>query len=172
MTTPTTTIVLNDIPGSVATYLEENVTVDVAQPRTGTSSVLQPGDEATFTITLTNKGAIRLVNVRYHLTIDDATVAQFLSVHNLVATSRADFGEPVFTQAGTQTPTLLVEPFITTLNVLEPNGGQLTSPTLTIHLRTKGATTIKAHMHGDIDQTTLFPTAQRGDATPVDIKVK
>ena len=71
------TFVRNDVPGSVQTYIKDNVTVDVTKPKTRTSSTLQPGDTADFTVTLTNKGSVRLLNVKYHLSISDPKVAQF-----------------------------------------------------------------------------------------------
>ena len=60
------TFILNDLPASVAEYIRDNVTVEVTRPKTGTSSSLQPGDTADFTVNLTNKGAVRLLNVKYH----------------------------------------------------------------------------------------------------------
>ncbi len=166
------TIVLNDIPPSVADYITQNVTVEVTKPHTGNSSVLQPNDDATFDVTLTNKGTVGLVNVQYHLTIDDPTVAQFLSFGSALYPSRADFGEDVFSGDDTQTPTLLVSPVeLTGLANLEP-GADLTFSEFRLHLRKKGAAGIKVHIHADIDQSTLFPSTQRGNASTVDIEVK
>jgi hypothetical protein len=167
------TIVLSDIPASVTDYLEKNVIVDVTVPHTGNSDVLQVRDDAKFDVTVTNKGPIRLVNVQYHLTIDDSTVAQFLSLGSALTPSQADFGQPFFTQDGIQTPTLLISPVdITGLAVLEPNGSPVTFRDLGIHLRKKGSAEVKVHIHADIDQSSLFPTTQRGKATPVDFQVQ
>jgi uncharacterized repeat protein (TIGR01451 family) len=166
------TIVLSDIPASVPDYIEQNVTIDVTTPRTGTSNVLQPGDDATFDVTLTNKGPIRLVNIQYHLTINDSTVAQFLSTGSALLPSRADFGDPVLT-GGVQTPTLLISPLeLSGLTILEPNGSDVTFRELSIHLRKKGSAEIKVHIHADIDLASVFPNTQRGNATAVDIQVK
>lgn len=166
------TIVLNDIPPSVADYITQNVTIDVTNPRTGNSNVLQPNDDATFDVTLTNKGVVGLINVQYHLTIDDPTVAQFLSFGSAIIPSRPDFGEDTFSGDDTQTPTLLVSPVdLTGLATLAP-GADLTFPDFRLHLRKKGAAEIKVHIHADIDQSTLFPSTQRGDSSRVDIEVK
>jgi hypothetical protein len=166
------TIVLNDIPPSVADYITQNVTIDVTNPRTGNSNVLQPNDDATFNVKLTNKSTVGLINVQYHLTIDDPTVAQFLSFGSALFPSRADFGEEVFSGDDTQTPTLLVSPVDPTgLATLEP-GADVTFADFRLHLRKKGAAEIKVHIHADIDQSTLFPSTQRGNASKVDIEVK
>jgi hypothetical protein len=165
------TIILNDIPPSVADYITQNVIIEVTNPRTGNSDVLQPKDDATFDVTLTNKGAISLINVQYHLTIDDPTVAQFLSLGSALTPSRSDFGEDVLGN-GIQTPTLLVSPFeLTGLATLTPEA-PVTFPNFSIHLRKKGAAEIKVHIHADIDQATLFPSTQRGNATTAAIEVE
>lgn len=167
------TIVLSDIPASVTDYIEQNVIVEVTDARTGNSAVLQPGDDATFDVTVTNRGPIRLVNVQYHLTADDSTVAQFLSLGSSLTPSRADFGEPLFTQDGIRTPTLLVSPVdITGLAILEPVGSPITFRDLSIHLRKKGSAKIRVHIHADIDQTGLFPNTQRGNATAGGVTVQ
>jgi uncharacterized repeat protein (TIGR01451 family) len=166
------TIVLNDIPPSVADYIRQNVIIDVTNPHTGNSSVLQPNDDATFDVTLTNKGTVGLINVQYHLTVDEPTIAQFLSLGSALTPSRPDFGEDTFSGDDTQTPTLLISPVdLSGLAILQP-GAPITFRNLRIHLRKKGSTGIKVHIHADIDQSTLFPSTQRGNATKVDIEVK
>ena len=156
------TIILNDLPASVAGYIRDNVTVDVSKPKTGKSSTLQVNDTADFTVTVTNKGAVRLLNVKYHLTISDSNVAQYVVPStSLVFTYRADFGDPIL--HGVDSPTLVVEPVLTDLNTLEPDGGILTFGG-TIDMLKKGTDLVlHAHIHGDADETTLFPTNQRGN---------
>jgi uncharacterized repeat protein (TIGR01451 family) len=156
------TIVLNDLPDSVAAYIRDNVTVDVSKPKTGTSSSLQPGDTADFTVNLTNKGAVRLLNVKYHLSISDPTVANFkVPPSSIGFTYRADFGDPIL--HGRDSDNLLVEPVLTDLSTLDPNGGTLSFGG-TIDMHKKGSDLeISGHIHGDIDQTSLFPTNQRGN---------
>jgi hypothetical protein len=166
------TIILNDIPASVADYIRQNVIVEVTNPHTGNSDVLQPNDDASFDVKLTNKGTVGLVNVQYHLTIDDPTVAQFLSLGSALTPSRPDFGEDLFAGDGIQTPTLLISPVdLSGLAILQPDA-PVTFHNLRIHLRKKGAAEIKVHIHADIDQASLFPNAQRGNATKSAIEVK
>ncbi len=155
------TFVLNDVPASVQTYIKDNVTVDVTKPKTGTSSTLQPGDTADFTVTLTNKGSVRLLNVKYHLSISDPKVAQFkVPTSSLVYIYRADFGTAILHD--TDSDTLLVEPEITDLSTLDPDGGTLSFKG-SIDMHTKGTDlVVEAHMHGDIDETSLYPTQQAG----------
>jgi hypothetical protein len=166
------TIILNDIPPSVADYITQNVIIEVTNPRTGNSDVLQPKDDATFDVTLTNKGVVSLINVQYHLTIDDPTVAQFFSFGSALLPSRADFGEDAFSGDDTQTPTLLVSPVdLTGLATLTPDA-PVTFQDFRIHLRKKGTAEIKVHIHADIDQASLFPTTQRGNSTTAAIEVE
>jgi uncharacterized repeat protein (TIGR01451 family) len=156
------TIILNDLPASVAAYINDNVTVDVTKPKTGTSSSLQPGDTADFTVTLTNKGTVRLINVKYHFQtpIAASTVVQYkVPASSIGFAFRADYGDPFL--HGVDSDTLLVEPLLN--STLDPNGGTL-SFTGTIDMHKKGSDLqIPVHMHADVDQTSLFPTQQRGD---------
>jgi hypothetical protein len=153
------TIILNDLPASVAAYIRDNVTVDVTKPKTGTSSKLQPGDTADFTVNLTNKGTVRLLNVRYHLAISDAAVAQFkVPASSLGFAYQADFGESIL--HGVDSDTLLVEPIL--VDTLDPNGGTLSfGGTIDMHKKGKNLL-ISVHIHADVDQASLFPTNQRG----------
>jgi uncharacterized repeat protein (TIGR01451 family) len=155
------TIILNDLPASVAAYIRDNVTVDVTKPKTGTSSTLQPGDTADFTVTLTNKGTIRLLNVKYHLSISNTNAAQFkVPASSIGFLYRADFGDAPL--HGVDSDTLLVEPVLGTNATLDPDGGTL-SFAGTIDMHKKGVDVqIGVHIHGDVDETTIFPTNQRG----------
>jgi len=156
------TFILNDLPASVAEYIRDNVTVEVTRPKTGTSSSLQPGDTADFTVNLTNKGAVRLLNVKYHFQtpIAASTVVQYkVPLSSLANGYRADFGEPFL--HGVDSETLLVEPLLN--STLDPNGGTLSfNGTIDMHKK-GGDLVISCHIHADVDQASLFPTQQKGN---------
>jgi uncharacterized repeat protein (TIGR01451 family) len=156
------TIILNDLPASVAAYITDNVTVDVTKPKTGTSSSLQPGDTADFTVNLTNKGTVRLLNVKYHLTISDPVVAKFkVPTSSSTRGYRADFGEPLL--HGVDSATLVVDSAVTDISTLDPNGGTLSFGGVIDMLKKGKDLLISAHIHADVDQASLFPTSQRGN---------
>jgi len=64
-------ITLTDLPAAVADYVKQNVTVEVSEVTHGSSTVLQPQERATFSVTVTNAAdGIRLGNIVYDLSID------------------------------------------------------------------------------------------------------
>ena len=66
---------LSDIPAAVADYLNTQVTTAIST-LTPTSSTLNPNEEASFTVTVTNIGDVRLTDVKYHVQISPATIAK------------------------------------------------------------------------------------------------
>ena len=69
-------ITLTDVSAAVADYIKQNVTAEVSNVTHGTSSVLQPDEEATFTVTLTNAtDGVRLINIVYDLSIHPSSAA-------------------------------------------------------------------------------------------------
>ena len=69
-------IILSDVPAAVADYIEQNVTIEISDVVHSTSSVLQPDEEATFTVTLTNATeGVRLINIVWDVSIHPPTAA-------------------------------------------------------------------------------------------------
>jgi hypothetical protein len=74
-------IELSDIPNAVADYLDKHVTTVVDNVSSG--GTIEDNEIGTFDVTVTNDpapdGGVRLVNVRYHLTVSPAGVAKFVA---------------------------------------------------------------------------------------------
>ncbi len=82
-------IELTDIPAAIASYLDTqvSVTVSAVTPTKPNQDVLTPGQDGTFTVTVTNAAApdgVGLTNVTYHMKIDDGSVAKLIAPGSLV----------------------------------------------------------------------------------------
>jgi hypothetical protein len=82
-------IELSDIPAAVASYLGTQVTTTVSEvtPKDENQDVLTPGQDGTFTVTVTNAGppgGVRLINVIYHVEISDGSVAKLIAPQSAV----------------------------------------------------------------------------------------
>jgi len=81
---------LSDIPIAVGDYLDNHVTTVVSAVSSG--GTIEDGETGTFSVTVTNAGApdgVRLVNLRWHLTISPATVAKLVADTSALAPKRA-----------------------------------------------------------------------------------
>src|SRR5262245_652571 len=81
---------LSDIPTAVADYLDNHVTTEVSDVSSG--GTIEDGEIGTFDVTVTNAGApdgVRLVNVRYHLTVSPGNVAKLVADSSALAPQRA-----------------------------------------------------------------------------------
>ena len=82
-------IELSDIAAAVANYLNTQVTTTVSAvtPKDENQDVLTPGQDGTFTVTVTNAGppsGVRLINVVYHVEISDGSVAKLIAPQNAI----------------------------------------------------------------------------------------
>jgi hypothetical protein len=99
-------IVLRDIRTAVQNYLDTHVTVTISAPTPASGVTIQPNETFTFSITGTNSAspdAIRLVNVRYHVSVANPAVAKlvvpatnpFPAVNGITYKARSGFFGPL-----------------------------------------------------------------------------
>ncbi len=149
---------LSDIPNAVADYLNTRVTSTVAPVRPDVTDELQPGEEGTFSITVTNASApdgVRITNVKHHLRISPAFVARFIVPETPPARARTNPDD--FTLLpGTLVEEMFLFPLDTALLVGESDSVRA----LKIRSISVGEATITAHIHGDIAEEDLFPNGE------------
>ena len=152
------TINLADIPAAVASYMNTKVTT-VVDPVTADSGSLNPTEEGSFKVTVTNADApngVRLVDVVHHLTIAPSNFAK-LKVHPSAAiATRAtlDPGAPLLARS-----TFVEEMYATYLTgTLEV--GETRELTFEVKGLDEGNATITCHIHANIDENSLFPSGE------------
>jgi hypothetical protein len=155
-------ITLTDVPAAVADYIKQNVTVEVSDVIHGTSSVLQPDEEATFTVTLTNATeGVRLINIVYDVSIRPASAAYLHPFRSLLRPCRSEFdlSKPVLKENDTPSR-LVVWPLDPTgLATLDP-GQVIKFDDFAVHTKELGDATLRCHVYATVDQYSLFPTDQ------------
>jgi hypothetical protein len=152
---------LSDIPTAVADYLDNHVTTEVSEVSSG--GTIEDGEIGTFDVTVTNAGepdGVRLVNVRYHLTISPATVAKLVADSSVLAPQRAtiDPNGPVL-RNGELTDVMFIFPVASAPNA-ELDVGESATLTKEVKGLVAGTATIKCHIHADIDEDSLFPKSE------------
>jgi hypothetical protein len=155
-------IELSDIPTAVANYLNTQVTTTVSAvtPKDETQDVLTPGQDGTFTVTVTNAGpssGVRLINVIYHVEISDGSVAKLIAPQSVLvgAFDKIDDTTPI--PGGTQRGEMFVKTFIdNTLDVGE------TQPVLrlNLHCLDQGDAEVRARIFAEVDESALLPRSK------------
>jgi hypothetical protein len=155
-------ITLTDVPAAVADYIKQNVTMELSAVVHSTSSVLQPDEEATFTVTLTNATeGVRLINIVWDVSIHPVSAAYLHPFGSILRPCRSEFdlSKPVLKE--TDTPSRLVvwpiEP--TGLATLDP-GQVIKFDDFAIHTMELGDATVNCHVYATVDQASLFPVEQ------------
>jgi hypothetical protein len=155
-------IELTDIPAATASYLDTQVsmTVSAVTPKKPNQDVLTPGQDGTFTVTVTNAAApdgVGLTNVTYHVKINDGSVAKLIVPESAaVASSDKLIGGGTLPRGSKQT-----EMFVTLLTDTTLGAGESQPPiNIDVHSVDQGDAKITCHIHADIDQSDLFPTSQ------------
>ena len=154
-------IELSDIPAAVTTYLDTNVStiISTVTPTDQTQDVLTPGQDGTFTVTVTNASApdgVRLINVQYYVKVSNDKVAQLI-----VPTT---FGLECFGSLASTTPlkpgTARSDVFLRDVTDPALDEGQTHSFHLQLHCVDQGDAKITSHTYADVDENSLFPTSQ------------
>ena len=155
-------IELSDIPAAVANYLDTQVTTTVSEvtPKDENQDVLTPGQDGTFTVTVTNAGppdGVRLISVIYHVEISDGSVAKLIAPQSpaKAAFDKIDDTTPI--PGGTQRGEMFVKTFTDeTLDVGE------TQPVLrlNLHCLDQGDAEIRARIFAEVDQSALLPRSK------------
>jgi hypothetical protein len=154
-------IELADIPAAVADYLDSNVAITISEvtPTDPTQDVLTPGQDGTFTVTMTNASApdgVRLINVQYHVKVSDENVAQLIvptifgleCFDNLASTTALKPGTP------------RTDMFVRLVTDPALDVGDSDPFHLQLHSVLQGDAKITCHIHADVDESSLFPTSQ------------
>lgn len=100
-------IELSGIPAAVASYLGTQVSTTVSEvtPKDENQDVLTPGQDGTFTVTVTNAGppsGVRLINVIYHVEINDGSVAKLIAPQSAAKAAFDKIGDTTAIPGGTQ----------------------------------------------------------------------
>ncbi len=157
-------IVLTDIPAAIRDYLDKEVTVEITKVTTH----LEPFEEGTFTVTVTNaSGAagVQLTGLAFHVTVSDPTIIDILAFDDAAGlhTTRENANpNSAVVKNGDPAPNGEMCVFLNsaTASVLEV--GETTQLELDYRAKKAGDTSIKCHIHGTVDQASLFPTNQAG----------
>jgi hypothetical protein len=157
-------IELIDIPSAVADYLDNQVTTTISEVSSG--GTIEKDEVGTFSVTVRNadatQGGVRLVNVRYHLTISPPSVAKFVANTSALAPQRASTNPNDPTLGfGDLTDVLVIFPVAGFTTQAEIDAGEeAVFEALKLQALKVGTATIKCHVHADIDQSSLFPTGE------------
>ena len=154
---------LADIPTAVADYLDNHVTTVVSEVSSG--DTIEDGEIGTYSVTVTNADApdgVRLVNIRYHLTISPATVAKLVADTSALAPQRKTINPNDPTLGfGELTDVMFIFPVAGATSQAELDVGEsATFDSLKVKGLRAGSATIKCHIHADIDQDSLFPRSE------------
>jgi len=152
---------LIDIPAAVADYLDNQVRTVVSPVigRQSSQGSLTPGQDGTFTVTVTNRGmpdGVRLSNVAYHVKISDEAIAQLILPDAAVAACYDTLFATTPLEPGSRRSALFLRMLAgSTLDV-----GESQSVQIDVHCQDEGDAKITCHVHADIDASDLFPTSQ------------
>jgi hypothetical protein len=153
---------LSDVPAAVADYIEQNVTIEVSDVVHSTSSVLQPDEDATFTITVTNAAeGVRLINLVWDVSVHPPSAAYLHPFGSLTRPCRTEFdlSKPVLTEDD-QPSRLVTWPINGSIfGALEP-GQVLKFDDFSLHTKELGDATLRCHLYATVDQASLFPVDQ------------
>jgi hypothetical protein len=155
-------IILGDVPAAVADYIEQNVTIEVSDVTHSTSSVLQPDEDATFTVTLTNAtDGVRLIDIVWDVSVHPPAAAYLHPFGSLTRPCRDEFdlSKPVLKEED-KPSRLVVWPIDATgLATLEP-GQVIKFDGFSLRTKELGDATLRCHIYATVDQASLFPADQ------------
>ena len=148
-------IILSDIRAAVQAYLNSKVAVSVSAVTPDVPSTLNPGEEATFGVTITNAGfpdGIRLTNVRYRLWTSGTLKLKVPPAALAVARASNSSAAPALAP-GTFVSEMYLFPTDSTLDV----GDSDAMSGLKIKAGTLGGYSINCRIIADADTNFLFP---------------
>jgi hypothetical protein len=167
-------IILSDVPAAVADYIEQNVTVEVSDVTHSTSSVLQPDEDATFTVTLTNATeGVRLINIVWDVSVHPPSAAFLHPFGSLTRPCRSEFdlSKPVLREDDTPSRLVVWPIDATGLATLEP-GQVIKFDGFSLHTKELGDATLRCHVYATVDQDSLFPADQPSSTVKRPFKVQ
>jgi hypothetical protein len=150
---------LSDLAAATSSYIDNEVDVTV----TDVTSNLQPGEDGTFTVHVTNAAAptgVRLTDVNLHLLVDPPGAVKLKAPGSALLFPRAtaDTDDPRLA-TGEEVDSMFVffqtevlDEFNDTLDV-----GEELDLEFEYHAEAVGRGTIKCHVHANVDVDRLFP---------------
>jgi hypothetical protein len=150
------TINLADLRTAFTDYLANSVVSTVSAPTPDVPNTWNPGEEASFSITVKNDPeptGIRVVNLRHHVKIEPTSVAKLKVPTSPPARANADETSPTLAPG-----TLVDEYFLYPVNSSLEVGDTDTISGLKAKALTIGDVTITDHVHCEASQKHLFPT--------------
>ena len=164
-------ISLSDLPAAVAEYITNNVSVHVGEVKHGTSCVLQPHEKGTFNVTVTNDGAVRLIDLVYELSISPSSVAKLVSPAGPGTFALDGFGgDPI--PNGAEVDRLFLSGLADVSWTSVDGGASMTTSDLQVKTQAAlGDATIRCTLHAAVDQASLFPVEHAGSAARRDLTV-
>jgi hypothetical protein len=167
------TIALTDIASAVRDYLDTQVTVEI----TKVTARLEPFEEGTFTVQVTNAAAptgVQLTGLAFHVTVPDPTIIDILGLDDPAGlhTTRenANPNSAVVTN-GSPAPNGEMCVFLNSDSLSVLDVGETSQVELEYRAKKAGQTSIKCHIHATVDQSTLFPSNQAGANDEHQVKV-
>ena len=162
------TINLADIPAAVANYMNTKVTV-VVDEVVADSGTLNPNEEGTLTVTITNADApngVRLTNLVHHLRIAPGSKAKLKVPGSAIITTRSGLA----TSSPALTRNTFVEAMFCTLETETTlDVGEVKDITFEVKGFDEGNATLTYDLHANVDQASLFPTGE--NSTTIDSPV-
>jgi hypothetical protein len=161
---------LSDLPAAVADYVTNHLTIEVSAVQHGISTVLQPNEKGTFHVTVTNKGAVRLTDLIYELSVSPKSVAQLISPTDAVVFAQTSLGGTPIPN-GREVDTMFLSA-IDAVSWTSVDGGASVS-TLELEVKTQswGRATIECTVRATVDQSSLFPPEQEGPSARCQLTV-
>ncbi|HEY7047039.1 MAG TPA: hypothetical protein VH373_07450 [Jatrophihabitantaceae bacterium] len=166
-------IALTDIADAVHDYLATQVTVEI----TKVTARLEPLEEGTFTVQVTNAAApagVELTDLAFHVTVTDPTIIDILALDDPagIHTTRENANpNSAVVKNGDPAPNGEMCVFLNTDDLSTLEIGESTQVELDYRAKKAGDTSIKCHIHATVDQNTLFPPNQPGVNDEHQVKV-
>lgn len=167
------TIALTDIASAVHDYLDTHVTIEI----TKVTAHLEPLEEGTFTVQVTNAGAptgVQLTGLAFHVTVPDPTVIDILALDDPagIHTTRENANpNSAVVKNGDVAPNGEMCVFLNADDQATLDVGETSQLELRYRAKKAGQTSIKCHIHATVDEKTLFPSNQPGVNDEHQVKV-
>lgn len=166
-------LALTDIPAAIRDYLDTAVTVEITKVTTH----LEPLEEGTFTVAVTNAAAptgVQLTGLSFHVTVTDPTVIDILALDDAAGlhTTRENASPTsAVVKNGDPAPNGEMCVFLNSASASVLEVGENTQLELSYKAKKAGDTSIRCHIHASVDQNSLFPANQAGrnDEHPVKV---
>ncbi len=162
------TITLSDIPAATSAYIDNEVDVRISR----VTANLEPREEGTLTVTVTNAAAptgVKLTNVSLHVTVSPDTVALLKPPGSALLFPRAtaDTNDPRLSTNAEVDEMFIF--FLADDGEIEPNAtldvGEVIELELEYIAIGAGTATFNCHVHATVEVDALFPRSGGSNGT-------